>query len=57
MKEYTYEVEHTIEKQREPIVVHVRQARYRASGNDADASSLAGMYIHSIKEDRLKLSI
>lgn len=40
-KEYTYEIEHTWEKQRVPIAYH-RPARYRSNGNEADASSLAG---------------
>jgi hypothetical protein len=56
MKEYTYEVEHSWEKQRRPVVIdhHQRQRHQhhqRHSGGDdaamdADASSMSGMYKH-----------
>jgi hypothetical protein len=51
MKEYIYEVEHSWEKQREPVVVdhqhqHHHHHRQRSSGDDADASSMSGKYKH-----------
>jgi hypothetical protein len=59
MKEYTYEVEHSWEKQRRPIGVdhhhrqrqqqHHRQQRYPGGEDaamDADASSMSGTYKH-----------
>jgi hypothetical protein len=55
MKEYTYEVEHSWEKQRRPIVVdqqHRHQHHQHFGGDDAamdaDASSMSGMYIYFI---------
>jgi hypothetical protein len=48
MKEYTYEIEHSWEKQRRSVPVdhqrHRRQFRQQCSGHDADASSISGMY-------------
>jgi len=50
MKEYTYEVEHTWEKQRLPVAIdnqhrhHHHHHRQRSSGDDADASSMSGKY-------------
>jgi len=54
MKEYTYEVEHSWEKQRRPVVGIDRQHRHhhhhhhcqRSSGDDADASSMSGKHQH-----------
>jgi hypothetical protein len=56
MKEYTYEVEQSWEKQRRPVTVdhHHRQRHHRhqqhSGGDDAamdaDASSMSGMYKH-----------
>jgi hypothetical protein len=47
MKEYTYEIEHSWEKQRRPVNMdhqRRRQLRQRSSENDADASSMSGKY-------------
>jgi hypothetical protein len=59
MKEYTYEVEHSWEKQRRPVVVdhhhrqrHQQQHQHQRhfdgddAAMDADASSMSGMYKH-----------
>jgi hypothetical protein len=47
MKEYTYEVEHSWEKERRPVVIgHQHHHRQRSSGDDADASSISGKYKH-----------
>ncbi len=54
MKEYTYEVEHSWEKQRRPIVDHHQRQRHQHQRHqagddaamDADASSMSGMYKH-----------
>ena len=51
MREYTYQMEHSWEKQqqRRPMSfdrMHRRALRYRYSGNDADASSISGKYKH-----------
>ncbi len=58
MKEYTYEVEHSWEKQRRPVTVdhqnrnqhrhhrqhHCRHSRREDAAMDADASSMSGQY-------------
>lgn len=49
MKEYTYQMEHSWEKQRRAMPLdraHRRVLRHRYSGNDADASSISGKYKH-----------
>lgn len=55
MKEYTYEMEHSWEKQRRPMAfdrIHRRALQYRYSGNEADASSISGKYKHISSNDR-----
>jgi len=55
MKEYTYEVEHSWEKQRQPIFSdnqhrHYHHHRRRVGGEDAamdaDASNMSGKYVY-----------